>query len=48
MQKALFASDGVSLQYIEYGGHGLQLVLLAGLGGTDPTWFAKLSRTPAP
>ena len=43
MQEAFFDSDGVRLHYIDYGGHGPPLVLLAGLGGT-----AQLFRGLAP
>ena len=43
MQESSFDSDGVRLHYIEYGGHGPPLVLLAGLGGT-----AHLYRSLAP
>ena len=34
MREAFFGSDGVSLHYIDWGGEGPPLVLLAGLGGT--------------
>ena len=34
MLEAFFGSDGVSLHYIDWGGEGPPLVLLAGLGGT--------------
>ncbi len=43
MLEASFDSDGVNLHYVEYGGHGPPLVLLAGLGGT-----AQLFRGLAP
>lgn len=34
MLEAFFDSDGIRLHYMDYGGHGSPLVLLAGLGGT--------------